>query len=201
MSNVAGIFHNMSSGLRPRICNCGSRTAGEVLFFARAKKSTQKKARPDGATTPCASRPNRHAPQLAGRWETRLGLEHEARDYPDSGCDARARHTGWKSTPQPGIEVGCSPPVSRTEHRSEAGSFQASPCSSRAAYFAADELASARLREEHREPRVLCAVSDPGVFSFGDFSLHEQRKVTQGAGAEPPAISFSSCAQRTQKKG
>ena len=27
-----------------------------------------------------------------------------------------------------------------------------------------------------------------GVVSFGDFSLDKQRKVTQGAGAEPPAI-------------
>src|SRR3990172_3040129 len=30
-----------------------------------------------------------------------------------------------------------------------------------------------------------------GVLSFGYLSLHEQRKVTQGAGAEPPASSFS----------
>jgi hypothetical protein len=30
------------------------------------------------------------------------------------------------------------------------------------------------------------------VLSFGYLSLHEQRKVTQGAGAEPPAISFQS---------
>jgi hypothetical protein len=93
----------LSSGLRPRIYNCGSRTAGEVLFFARAKKSTQKKARPDGAKTPCASRRPRRAPQLAGRWETRLGLEHEAREYPDAGCDARARHTGWLAKPSQGL--------------------------------------------------------------------------------------------------
>jgi hypothetical protein len=33
------------------------------------------------------------------------------------------------------------------------------------------------------------------VLSFGSFSLHEQRKGTQGAGAEPPAISFSIAAK------
>jgi hypothetical protein len=102
----------LSSGLRPRIYNCGSRTAGEVLFFARAKKSTQKKARPDGANTPLrfspvpARAPTRRAPT------TRLGLEHEARDFSGTGCDARARHTGWKRTPVAGFEVGCSDPRS-----------------------------------------------------------------------------------------
>ena len=30
----------------------------------------------------------------------------------------------------------------------------------------------------------------PGVFLFGDFLLDKQEKVTQGAGAEPPAISL-----------
>jgi len=44
--------------------------------------------------------------------------------------------------------------------------------------------------EARMEPRGVCAVSDPGVLSFGYLSLHEQRKVTQGAGVEPPAISF-----------
>ncbi len=32
-----------------RILTCGSRTASEVLFFVRTKKSTQKKSAPDGA--------------------------------------------------------------------------------------------------------------------------------------------------------
>src|SRR6185369_12286052 len=32
-------------------CNCGSRTAVEVLFFVSTKKSTQKKATPGGAKT------------------------------------------------------------------------------------------------------------------------------------------------------
>jgi hypothetical protein len=82
----------MVRALRARLKsnNCGSRTAGEVLFFARAKKSTQKKARPDGATSPCAS----HRAQ-----NTRLGLEHEARDFSGTGCDARARHTGFEQNP------------------------------------------------------------------------------------------------------
>jgi len=34
-----------------------------------------------------------------------------------------------------------------------------------------------------------------GVLSFGSFSLNKQRKATQGAGAEPPTISYSSSAK------
>jgi hypothetical protein len=35
------------------------------------------------------------------------------------------------------------------------------------------------------------AAKRPGVLLFGDFLLDKQEKVTQGAGAEPPAIRFS----------
>jgi len=54
----------------------------------------------------------RRAPQLAGRWETRLGLEHEARDCSGDRLRCSAAATGLKRTPVPGIEVGCSPPRS-----------------------------------------------------------------------------------------
>ena len=37
-----------------------------------------------------------------------------------------------------------------------------------------------------------------GVLLFGDFLLDKQEKVTQGAGAEPPASSFSPSAKPTQ---
>jgi hypothetical protein len=51
------------------------------------------------------------------------------------------------------------------------------------------ELASARWGEERRGPlRFVKRRALRGVVSFGDFSLDKQRKVTQGAGAEPPAI-------------
>ena len=53
-------------------------------------------------------------------------------------------------------------------------------------------------------PEANAARGDPrsgrgpgGAFSFGDFSSREQRKVTQGAGAEPPAIIFLICARST----
>ena len=39
------------------------------------------------------------------------------------------------------------------------------------------------------KPRSAGEVRHSGVLSLGDFSLHEQREVTQGAGAEPPASS------------
>jgi len=46
------------------------------------------------------------------------------------------------------------------------------------------------LRDLHGKGAKRRIVRHPGVLSFGDFSLREQRKVTQGAGAEPPAIRF-----------
>src|SRR5688572_26408860 len=48
-------------------CTCGSRTAGEVLFFTRVKKSTQKKARPRGCATSLATA-GQIAPELATRY-------------------------------------------------------------------------------------------------------------------------------------
>jgi hypothetical protein len=67
--------------------------AGNFSLLVQREVTKRKHARM--ARIPrCASRRHRRSPQLAGRWETRLGLEHEAREYPDAGCDARARHTG-----------------------------------------------------------------------------------------------------------
>ena len=47
--------------------NCGSRTAGGFLFFARAKKRNQKKARPGAREVSLRSSPHRALDQLAGR--------------------------------------------------------------------------------------------------------------------------------------
>ena len=63
-------------------------------------------------------------------------------------------------------------PVARAEYRSPSGSFQASPCLSRAALFAADELASARSGEERKEGVARSGVS----FSLVTFSWTSKRK-------------------------
>ena len=63
-------------------------------------------------------------------------------------------------------------PVARAEYRSPSGSFQASPCLSRAALFAADELASARSGEERKEGVARFGVS----FSLVTFSWTSKRK-------------------------
>ena len=72
---------------------CGSPHRGRVSFFARAKKET-KESTPRMARKPhCASRRNRRSPQLAGR-KIRASGSNTRLASPDSGCDARARHTG-----------------------------------------------------------------------------------------------------------
>ncbi len=73
-------------------------------------------------------------------------------------------------------------PVAAAEHRSPSGGFQASPCLSRAALWAADELASARSGEERRE-----SSRAPGGVVLVTFA---ETKVTQGAGRSNPQLAF-----------
>ena len=88
-------------------------------------------------------------------------------------------------------------PVARAEYRRPTGSIQASLClsprrkyygktserSEQGYFFAPGELASARGARNGGRSRAL-----RGVLSFGYLSLHEQRKVTLGAGREHPAF-------------
>jgi len=156
------------------LCAGGSAPAPWVPFFARAKKGTKESTPPDGATSPSASRQSRCAPQLAGRCETRLGLEHDARENPGTGCGARARHTGWERTPEPMFEVGNSSPRSARRVPQPAREFPSEPL-----FESSRVLCGRRVGERPRgrgtqgRGRAL-----RGVFSFGDFSLDKQRKVT-----------------------
>ena len=86
-------------------------------------------------------------------------------------------------------------PVARAEYRSHTGSSQASPVFEPEARILrpASWRAPCGARNGGRSRALR------GVLSFGYLSLHEQRKVTQGAGAEPPAISFLSSAKPTQQ--
>jgi len=64
-----------------------------------ADQRNQREGRPDGATSPCASRRNRRSPQLAGR-KLRASGSNTRLASPDSGCGARVRHTGSGKTIQ-----------------------------------------------------------------------------------------------------
>ena len=82
-------------------------------------------------------------------------------------------------------------PVARAEYRSPTGSFQASPCSSRAAYSAADELASARWGEERKGMSRA-----PGRAFFGFFLCTSKER-------NPPAVrgtAIITSPQATQKE-
>jgi hypothetical protein len=95
----------------------------QVTFFARAKKVTKESTPPDGATASLRFSPESARASTRRAQTTRLGLEHEAREYPDSGCDARARHTGvLKPTSSDTVEFltgSFSGPVARAEYRSK----------------------------------------------------------------------------------
>jgi hypothetical protein len=84
----------------------GSAPAPWVTFFARAKKVTKESTPPDGATPSLRFSPESALASTRRAPTTRLGLKHEARDTPDSGCDARARHTGDFKT-HPNLKVCC----------------------------------------------------------------------------------------------
>ena len=98
------------------------------------------------------------------------------------------------------------PPVSRAEHRARPGvvaklliepeARKGSPACWRSLVlsylFAPGELGERPAEARRAGDRAQYARRrDRGVLSLGDFSLHEQREVTQGAGAEPPAHSCS----------
>jgi hypothetical protein len=110
--------------------------AGDFSLLVQREVTKRKHARM-ARHPPCASRRHRRAPQLAGRYTTRLGLKHEARENPDSGCDARARHTGEIEHPCQGLWWGAHLPVARAEYRSPTGSSQASTDRARGAFLSA----------------------------------------------------------------
>jgi len=77
-------------------------------------------------------------------------------------------------------------PVARAEYRSPTGSIQASPVFEPVARSVRPaSQASADSGEKRRKQSAA-----PGGLFFRGFLLAEQKKATQGAGAEPPAISF-----------
>jgi len=187
----------LMSGLRPRN-KLRFPHRGRVTFFARAKKVT-KETRPRMAPCPTLrgfgsrAAPTRH-PVAAGQAQTSLSapLRALAPSHAVLGCAIR----GVENTSTYRSEVGCSNPR-RSEPSTEPGRGSSrDSCSSPRRVVCARRVRRAPGRSEGcREPRVVCAAKRPGVFSSGDSSLDKQRRVTQGAGAEPPAISFLSRAK------
>jgi len=81
-------------GLRPHYLNRVLAPEGEVArSFLVATRKDPKKRSPDGATSSLRFAPESAARQLAGRIKRATGSNTRLA-FPDSGCDARARHTG-----------------------------------------------------------------------------------------------------------
>jgi hypothetical protein len=214
----------MERALRARfksICAGGSAPAPWVPFFARAKKGTKESTpwslrRPNNGRSPARRASAGRSPNSPGAGKRASGSTKRLATSPGlARCSARdtgrlaTQLRSWRgeifNTTYPLFTLsksgarGFHTPVARAEYRRPTGSIQASPCSSRAALFAADELASARWGEGEAEyswkssglpcrrtgaPKFGApwvrrgARALRGVLSFGFFSLHEQRKET-----------------------
>jgi hypothetical protein len=174
MSIVAGIFHNMSSGLRPRVYLWVA-DPRQVTFLCLSKEKSPKErtarvahraytARfPALLTKPGARRTRQPHP-------TRLGLDQKAREYPRLRCGARFATRGPKNQTAAGF---CSPPVWRARASQPESGYSRASCSSPRRVVCARRVgARADSGEKRRGPS-----RHPGALSLGYFSLREQRKV------------------------
>jgi hypothetical protein len=98
--------------------------------------------------------------------------------------------------PESSQDVFLNPPYGAPEHRSRNREKRASCLSPRRVFCARRVEASADSGEKYREKS-----RHPGALSFGYFSLGKQRKVTQGAGAELPAIMQLSAGEARTTEG
>ncbi len=130
---------------------------------------------------PCASRQHRRAPQLASHKQRGLGSNTRRARTPMPAAMLGRAIRGEKEHPCQGLRWVAHLPVARAEYRSPSGSIQASPCSSRAAYLAADELASARSGEERRKKSRAPGIRVSLVTFFA-----RAKKVTLGRGRSIP---------------
>ena len=181
------ILHDLSSGLRPRLyLRFPAPRAG--FFLCSCKERNQRKHAPEPPTASCASRENRRSPNSPGakyapRAQTRGSL------LPIFPAMLGGGYGDLKTPPRDDLSCVAPNPVGASRAPSEAGGLREPLDRARGALFSARRVRRAPGRSEaHREPRVFCAAKRPGVLLFGDFLLDKQEKVTQGAGAEPPAI-------------
>jgi len=177
---------NSSRALRATLKNnYGSRTAGGSLFFARAKKRDEKKARPDGATASLRFSPaSARVPTRRAR-NTRLGLDtRRARTPMPSAMLGRAIR-GGKEYPCQGSRWVAKSPVGASRAPSEAGSRREPFDRARAALCAAGELGERPAEARRTGNRANCARrSDRGGFLLVTFLCPSKEK--SPAVGQPP---------------
>ena len=91
------------------------------------------------------------------------------------------------------------PPLELAEHRSPPGRFR-EHCLSIAIDSGNASCAAPRVGRGAQGTALLLRGERWGVLSFGYFSLHKQRKVTQGAGAERPPLAVKARAEARHLK-
>jgi len=163
---------------------CGWLTRGRFLFFARAKKRNQKKRAPERATPPVRFSSHRALDQLAGRIQRASGSNTVSLNYSRWGCGTRRALRGPENTHRAVVffpsRMAC-PSTDRLWASAPKGAKTGCLCLTYA-------TGTSRMSAPGPKAAERRTARHPGVLSLGDFSLHEQREVTRGAGAEPPAI-------------
>ena len=152
---------------------CGSRAAGELLFFACAKKSNQKKAHPiarraERRAVPCAPRLSR-ALRNSHESKTTIRAQTVLAHFSGLSCGARRAPTGWRiknrnrarSAHNQDVAVDVGTRSRRRASQPRPGDV-ASRCLSRARFLRSASSARARMR---REAQGLSAA--PGRAFFG----------------------------------
>ena len=200
MSIVAGIFHNMSSGLRPRVYLWVA-DPRQVTFLCLSKEKSPKErtarvahraytarfpfapGRADPRRARSAARKSTGLPRIPRLTltkpgarltrqphTTRLGLDQKAREYPRLRCGARFATRGPKNQTAAGF---CSPPVWRARASQPESGYSRASCSSPRRVVCARRVGARADAGEKRR-----GISrHPGALSLGYFSLREQRKV------------------------
>jgi hypothetical protein len=174
MSIVAGIFHNMSSGLRPRVYLWVA-DPRQVTFLCLSKEKSPKERTPRVAHRAYTARfpalLTKPGARLTRRpHTTRLGLDQKACDYPRLRCGARLATRGPKNQTVAGF---CSIPVWRARASQPVPELSRTPCRARGAFPSARRVGVRAGTGEKRRGWS----RHPGTLSFGYFSLREQRKV------------------------
>jgi len=163
----------------------GLAPAGEVLFFAPPKQSTQKKGEPDSSAlrARCVAQLRRGARKLAAIKHARPLIRRSLRySPPHNGGENRAQYPTpqGRAMARPCLHSGCS--VSNAVMRRRVAQGQTDQgwrCPSAAS------LARPRLHRATQRTRASRGATNPARLLFGDFLLAKQEKVTALSGAHP----------------
>jgi len=187
-SGFAPVAWCVSGDVPDRAGEPGLAPAGEVLFFASPKQSTQKKGEPDSSAlrARCVAQLRRGARKLAALKHARPLIRRSLRySPPHNGGENRAQYPTpqGRAMARPCLHSGCS--VSNAVMRRRVAQGQTDQgwrC------LSAASLARPRLTRATQLTRASRGATNPARLLFGDFLLAKQEKVTALSGAHPDTL-------------